>query len=370
MDMAVRIGVNSQAKNVEGVYVLTDSAPYFYQIEKVMVGKSGVAKLIKTITPKSLSGLIRIIANAYGNGYYHAENIDGIPVFNVKDGSNTDVRFSMLCPGVYVEDSSGPILNLPAVNGRVILFFSTQGSMSIYLNTVPDFVYSISGNPITVNTYADNTINFFANVRFLRLRLFDDRTGSGMTVKYIIIKNGSALRFAKKTAQNVFKMDDGTGDEQITGQSVRFYNLEAGTYTAHIEPVDSGYHDLSDWSGTLADSTKTVSLHFVPTGVEFHRFNEDVPIDGGIYQILDSEGNIVKLTQSPQGTYTAGGSASTFTTLNGVANIFRLDELGEYTIVELTSPSGYQTGEDQTFTVSVTATPSNMQEVSMPAIPS
>ena len=72
----------------------------------------------------------------------------------------------------------------------------------------------------------------------------------------------------------------------------------------------------------------------------------DAALDGAVFQ-LSQGGTVIGLTQTGAGQYTAGGSASTFTTSGGTAKITGLPG-GSYTLTETSTPSNGYVGAGST----------------------
>ena len=92
-----------------------------------------------------------------------------------------------------------------------------------------------------------------------------------------------------------------------------------------------------------------------PITLEFNKSDAltKEPLDGGVFQLKDESGAVVKLKQIEAGSYRPDADgAETFTTKNGEAVICYLAPQ-KYTITELTPPKGYNV--DSPKTVSVTA---------------
>lgn len=111
---------------------------------------------------------------------------------------------------------------------------------------------------------------------------------------------------------------------------------------------------------TVSDATTyaapaTVRFENAPITLEFNKSDAltKEPLDGGVFQLKDESGAVVKLKQIEAGSYRPDADgAETFTTKNGEAVICYLAPQ-KYTITELTPPKGYNV--DSPKTVSVTA---------------
>lgn len=114
---------------------------------------------------------------------------------------------------------------------------------------------------------------------------------------------------------------------------------------------------LGDGSGV--GETRTVTItgpQLVSLTVIKRDGSKGEALDGAVFALADASGNPVGLTQTGAGRYTAGGSATQFTTDGGTAAIEGLTA-GNYTLTEVSPPSpGYAAIEPETLQLTASAT--------------
>ena len=111
--------------------------------------------------------------------------------------------------------------------------------------------------------------------------------------------------------------------------------------------------------GSGVGETRTVTItgpQLVSLTVNKRDGSTGEALDGAVFALTDASGSPVGLTQTGAGRYTAGGSATQFTTDGGTAAIEGLTA-GNYTLTEVSPPSpGYAAIEPETLQLTASAT--------------
>ena len=338
------------------------------RIHRLLTLLAAAILLLGTAALPALAEGVTVEAHAYGQDY-SGDFIPGVE-FNVTDSSGELCGFTRTDAGRYAWGGSETTLGTDA-SGVLVFTGVPADRLSVTQTTVPEGVYEITNNPITIWGTADNILNFFNQARTLKLRAQDARTGVRLRTSFGLKKDGADVILAKKSGSNYFDLRNGTGTAVLAAagtSGVTCYRLDEGTYTASAEALP-GYH--APGAETVAVTREhTVTFSMVPTAVELQRFTSGgTAVDGAVYQVLDASGRTVRLAQESSGEYavSSSGSLTTFRTSGGTARIYQLGELGGYTIRETSPAPGYRAGTDAVFTVAADAVPDHPQAVRMSA---
>ena len=338
------------------------------RIRRMLTFLTAFVLLIGTMAIPALAEGATIEAHTYGQDFDH-EYIPGA-TYIVKDYDGNLCGFTRTGTGRYTWGGSETTLYTDE-DGVFFMYDVPSIRLVITQTSIPEGVYEVVNETITIWGTIDNTLNFFNQARTLRLKATDARTNVKLKTSYGLQKNGADVLLTKKSGSSYFDRRNGTGTavlEAAGTAGVVCYRLDEGTYTA-TAAAPEGYHTPA--AQTVAVSTEhTVTFSMVPTAVQFRRFTSGgTAVDGATYQILDASGRTVRLKQESAGVYavSSSGNLTTFSTSNGTADIYQLTELGGYTIRETSPAEGYRTGIDAVFTVAADAVPSSPQTVSMAA---
>ena len=107
---------------------------------------------------------VTVEAHAYGQDY-SGDFIPGVE-FNVTDSSGELCGFTRTDPGRYAWGGSETTLGTDA-SGVLVFTGVPADRLSVTQTTVPEGVYEITNNPITIWGTADHILNFFNQARTL-----------------------------------------------------------------------------------------------------------------------------------------------------------------------------------------------------------
>ena len=190
---------------------------------------------------------------------------------------------------------------------------------------------------------------------------FTGKTLAGISFT-LLDSSGEAVKLTKQS-DGLYHYDTAGTAGFTTGLDgkTNILYVPAGTYTIReVSTTATGYAAAKDVKVTVSDATTyaapaTVRFENAPITLEFNKSDALTkgPLDGGVFQLKDESGAVVKLKQIEAGSYRPDADgAETFTTKNGEA-VIRYLAPQKYTITELTPPKGYNV--DSPKTVSVTA---------------
>lgn len=231
--------------------------------------------------------------------------------------------------------------NLPAGDYKLVELsaptaYVAAATKSISLSS--DSSVTIANNPTQFTITKTNTLTneAMSNVAFT---LFDD---GGNPVSISQIADG---QYRYNNSGNTTFLTDNDGKAAVS-------YLPIGSYTLR-EAATDGFVTQSDLSVSFTGSN-SISIRNQPTVLTVTKTDSVTgePLDGGIFQIKDENGDTILLSDLNGGAFykdDAGGS--TFTTNGGEATIYGLPA-GQYTVTEALAPQGYTKSEDRTVTVS------------------
>ncbi len=244
--------------------------------------------------------------------------------------------------------------NLPAGNYELVELsapteYIAAATKSISLTS--DFSVTIANTPTKLTLTKTNALTDEA-MSDVAFTLFDDG-GNPISVSRI--------------ADGEYHCDNGGSTTFLTGGDgkVTISYLPIGSYTLREAALD-GFVTQSDLAVSFTGSN-SISIRNQPTVLTVTKTDSvtSEPLDGGIFQIKDENGDTVSLSDLSDGAYykdDAGEPA--FTTSSGEATIYGLPA-GQYTVTEVLAPQGYKKSENRTATVSNSSSPSAPATVSI-----
>ena len=164
---------------------------------------------------------------------------------------------------------------------------------------------------------------------------------------YDVLDVTAPLSLLGQTVQLSFEAAAGAGN----GVTLYWYEPASASSQA-VAVVQLG-------GGSGVGETRTVTItgpQLVSLTVNKRDGSTGEALDGAVFALTDASGSPVGLTQTGAGRYTAGGSATQFTTDGGTAAIEGLTA-GNYTLTEVSPPSpGYAAIEPETLQLTASAT--------------
>lgn len=293
--------------------------------------------------------------------------------FTLLDASGTAVKLSKAADGTYRPDGSGSTNIVTDANGRAKVMYLPNGKYTLREEPLPGY-----------KPQADAAINLTggANVTVkneplaLALTKVDSYTGKTLAgIAFTLLdSSGNPVKLTKK-ADGVYHYDSNGTAGFATGDNgtATIYYIPTGAYTVRETTETAiGYATPKDVSVTVtndngSENPAVVRFENTPITLEFNKADAltKEPLDGGVFQLKDASGAVVKLARIEAGSYRPDtGGEATFTTKNGEA-VFRYLTPQQYTISEVTPPSGYKADTDKTVSVTAANDVSNAAKASM-----
>ncbi len=293
--------------------------------------------------------------------------------FTLLDASGNAVKLSKAADGTYRPDGNGSTTIVTDANGRAKVMYLPKGKYTLRETT-----------PAGYKPQADSAINLTggANVTVkneplaLALTKVDSYTGKTLAgIAFTLLdSSGNPVKLTKK-ADGVYHYDPNGTAGFVTGADGKtvIHYIPAGAYTVReTTETATGYAAPKDVSVTVtndngSENPAVVRFENTPITLEFNKADAltKEPLDGGVFQLNDAGGAVVKLKEIEAGSYRPDSDGeATFTTKNG-ETVFRYLTPQQYTISEVTPPSGYKADADKTVTVTAANDVSNAAKASM-----
>lgn len=281
--------------------------------------------------------------------------------FTLLDSGSSAVKVAKAADGTYRPDSNGTTAIVTDENGRAKIMYLPKGKYTLREELLPGY-----------KPQADWAVNLTggANVAIkneplaLALTKVDSYTGKALAgIAFTLLDaSGSPVKLTEKSG-GVYHYDANGTPGFVTGDNGKavIYYIPAGSYTVReTTETATGYAAPKDVSVTVtndngSENPAVVRFENTPITLEFNKSDAltKEPLDGGVFQLKDASGNIVKLVRIEAGSYRPDSNGEAiFTTKNGEA-VIRYLTPQQYIISETTPPSGYKADSDKA--VNVTA---------------
>lgn len=228
---------------------------------------------------------------------------------------------------------------------------------------------------INITMNSDKTVTVVNKITVARVSKTDAYTHQTMPNVEFRVKNtsGGIMKLSQISA-GVYKYNPSGSDTFLTDANgkVDIKGLPLGSYTFEEVAPPVGYAQASPQAGNVGTSNDSsspsqIAVSNEPLTLELTKTDDFTKqlLDGAIFKLLDSAGDVVKLTKIANGEYKPDTSGSeTFTTVSGKAFV-RYLPVGSYKVVEVTPPIGFMPDSDKPFTMTVTNGMSSPVKVSM-----
>jgi len=274
------------------------------------------------------------------------------------------VGLTQTANGQYV--SGGTATQFTTSGGTVVLRNLPAGNYQVVEVAAP--ASYVAASPKSVSLSKATTVTIANAPTQLTLHKTDALTGAAMggVLFRLLASNGNPVPFTQ-IAAGAYQYSGGGVPEFCTGSdgTVVLSYLPIGTYTLQ-ESQPSGYATMPDQSISF-DGTETVTIQNQPTALQFAKTDSITGehLDGGVFQLRDSNGEIVPLSLIDAGKYRKNTDGNlTFTTTAGRAMIYGLPS-ANYTIEEVTAPAGYTKAAAQSVQVNAGHSPTSPVTVTM-----
>ncbi len=293
--------------------------------------------------------------------------------FTMLDSNGTAVKLSKAADGTYRPDSNGSTDIVTDASGKAKVMYLPKGKYTLRETT-----------PAGYKPQADAAVNLTggANVTAkneplaLMLTKVDSFTGKTLAgIAFTLLDaSGNPVKLTKKS-DGVYHYDPNGTVGFVTGDNgtATVYYIPTGAYTVReTTETATGYAEAKDVPVTVtndngSEAPATVRFANDPITLEFNKSDAltKEPLDGGVFQLKDASGAVVKLKQIEAGSYRPDkDGGETFITKNGEA-VIRYLTPQKYTISEVTPPSGYKADADKTVNVTAANDVSNAAKASM-----
>ena len=274
------------------------------------------------------------------------------------------VGLTQTANGQYV--SGGTTTQFTTISGAAVLRNLPAGNYQVVEIAAPASYVAASPRSVTLTKATSITI---ANAPTqLTLHKTDALSGAAMcgVLFRLLDSNGNPVPFTQ-TANGAYQYGGGGTAEFYTGNdgTVVLSYLPIVAYTLQ-ESQPSGYTTMPDRSISF-DGTETISIQNQPTALQFTKTDSVTgePLDGGVFQLRDGNGEIVPLSLIDAGEYRKNADGDiTLTTNAGRAMIYGLPS-ASYTIEEVTAPSGYTKAVVQSVQVNAGHSPASPATATM-----
>ena len=245
--------------------------------------------------------------------------------------------------GSYRPAADGSAVMTTDTNGRIHVIGLPVGTYSVEESTHPGYAALSASPQFTLTSAADITIT--NEPLTLELTKVDGYTGDPLP----------GVRFSLRDAD---------------GKATVHY-LPAGVYTLEEEP-QAGYAQAAPVqvavsTGSGLSEPAQVRFANAPTLLLLTKSDAATrePLDGATFRLLDENGNVVRLDALSSGNYKPGESGQeTFTTQKGEAYLRYLAP-GNYTVEEVSAPSGYTMDAPKAVTLTDANSAANPVRVTM-----
>ena len=278
--------------------------------------------------------------------------------------NGTPVGLTQTANGQYV--SGGTTTHFTTSGGAAVLRNLPAGNYQVVEVAAP--ASYVAASPKSVSLSKATTVTIANAPTQLTIHKTDALSGAAMggVLFRLLGSNGNPIPFTQ-TADGAYQYGGGGAAEFYTGNdgTVILSYLPIGAYTLQ-ESQPSGYATMPDRSISF-DGTETISIQNQPTALQFTKTDSVTGecLDGGVFQLKDSNGEIVPLSKINEGEYRISVDGNTtFSTNGGRAMIYGLPSTN-YTIEEITAPSGYTIAAAQSVQVIAGHSPTSPATVTM-----
>jgi uncharacterized surface anchored protein len=293
--------------------------------------------------------------------------------FTLLDSAGNAVKLSKAADGTYRPDSNGSTAILTDAAGKAKIMYLPKDKYTLCEDVPAGYAPQADA---TLNLTGKSTVNITNEPLTLTLTKVDSFTGKTLAgIAFTLLDSTGAAVKLTKQSDGVYHYDtDGTAGF-ITGADGRatIYFIPAGNYILReTTETATGYAAAKDvpvavTNSNGSDSPATVRFQNDPITLEFNKSDAltKEPLDGGVFQLKDESGAIVKLKQIETGSYRPDSSGEAiFTTKNGEA-VIRYLPPQKYEIFEVIPPKGYKADSAKTVTVTAANDVSNAAKAGM-----
>ena len=288
--------------------------------------------------------------------------LDGATFQLTQNGST--IGLTQTANGQYV--SGGTTTQFTTNGGTAVLRNLSAGNYQVVEVAAP--ASYVASSPKSVSLTKATTVTIENAPTQLALHKTDALSGAAMggVLFRLLDSNGNPVPFVQ-TVDGAYQYEGGGASEFYTGHdgSVVLSYLPIGAYTLQ-ESQPSGFATMSDRSISF-DGTETITIQNQPTALQFTKVDAITGerLDGGLFQLKDSNGEIVPLSLIDAGEYRINADGDiTFMTNTGRAMIHGLPS-ASYTIEEITAPSGYTKAAAQSVQMTASHSPTSPATVTM-----
>ncbi|HML68507.1 MAG TPA: SpaA isopeptide-forming pilin-related protein [Clostridia bacterium] len=274
------------------------------------------------------------------------------------------VALTQTANGQYV--SGGTTTQFTTSDGTAVLRNLPAGNYQVVEVSAPASYVVASPKSVTLTKATTVTIaNAPTQLTLHKIDALSDAAMSGVLFR-LLNSNGNPVPFTQ-TADGVYQYSSNGVPEFYSGNNgtVDLSYLPIGTYALQ-ESQPSGYATMPDRSISF-DGTGTITIQNQPTALQFTKMDSVTgePLDGGVFQLRDGNGEIVPLSLIDAGEYWKNAEGEiTFTTNAGRSMIYGLPS-ASYTIEEITAPSGYTKAVAQSAQVNASHSPASPATATM-----
>lgn len=281
--------------------------------------------------------------------------------FTLLDSNGSAVKLSKAADGTYRPDSNGSTDIVTDANGKAKIMYLPKGKYTLRETTPAGYKPQVDA---AINLTGISNVSVKNEPLALTLTKVDSFTGKTLAGIAFTLLDGSGTP-VKLTRQSdgVYHYDPNGTAGFVTGNNgtAAIYYIPVGNYVVReTTETATGYAEAKDVPVTVtnqngSEAPATVRFANDPITLEFNKSDAltKEPLDGGVFQLKDASGAVVKLAEIEAGSYRPGADgAETFSTKGGKA-VIRYLTPQNYTISEVTPPSGYKS--DTAKTVAVTA---------------
>ena len=366
---AIVTDANGKAKIMylpKGKYTLRETVPAGYAPQADgtinLTGKSSVSVINEKL----------VLDISKTNGYT-GKAMAGIS-FTLLDSTGTAVKLAKTADGSWQPSASGTSTFVTDANGKAKITGLTPGRYTVRETPLPG--YAPQSDKVADLTSKSASLSFVNAPLAFAMTKVDSFTGKTLAgVAFTLLDSAGNPVKLKRQGDGVYHYDPNGTAGFVTGADGKalILYIPAGSYILReTTETATGYAAAKDVpvsvtnaSGT--DAPATVRFQNDPITLEFNKSDAltKEPLDGGVFQLKDAAGAIVKLKQIEAGSYRPdSGGEATFTTKNGEA-VIRYLTPQQYTITEVTPPKGYKADTDKTVTVAAANDVGNAAKASM-----
>lgn len=293
--------------------------------------------------------------------------------FTLLDSSGTAVKLSKTADGTYRPDANGSTAIVTDAQGKAKVLYLPKEKYTLRETTFAGYKPQAD---ITINLTGEANVTVKNEPLALALTKVDSYTGKALAgIAFTLLDGSGNAMTLSKQSDGMYHFDENGTAGFVTGDNGKaiIYYIPAGTYTVReTTEIATGYATSKDVSVTVtsdngSETPAMVCFENTPITLEFNKSDAltKEPLDGGVFQLKDASGTVVKLKEIEAGSYRPDSDgAETFTTKNGEA-VFRYLIPQQYTISEVTPPSGYKTDTDKTVKVTAANDVSNAAKATM-----